>query len=146
MRFRVLLTDSSSDLIMEDVLVPLGFFALVAYIAKLIRDTRIRRKALESSMSEEAAEAFARGGSFEPGTRAALKWGLVVLALGAGLLFVDLLTISFESPLAYAVLLVATGIALLGYYLIEQDDEEPMSGSYAPSETPARESVGEPEL
>ena len=131
---------------MEDVLVPLGFFALVAYIAKLIRDTRIRRKALESPLSEKAAEAFVRGGSFEPSTKSALKWGLVVLAIGAGLLFVDLLTISFESPVAYAVLLVASGIALLGYYLIEQDDDERSDGAHAARNTPAAEPMGEPEL
>lgn len=131
---------------MEDVLVPLGFFALVAYIAKLIRDTRIRRKALESPLSEEAAEAFVRGGSFEPSTQSALKWGLVVLSIGVGLLFVDLLAISFESPVAYAVLLVASGIALLSYYLIEQDEEEWSDDSYTPGEAPTQESVREPEL
>ena len=132
---------------MEEVLVPLGFFALVAYIAKLIRDTRIRRKALESPLSEEKVEELlGKGGWTEPSTRSALKWGLVVLSLGAGLLFVDLLTISFESPVAYAVLLVATGIALLGYYLIEQDDEPANRGPYSPSEAPTAESVGEPEL
>ncbi|MFB6099134.1 MAG: hypothetical protein ABEK84_08515 [Salinibacter sp.] len=130
---------------MEEVLVPLGFFALVAYIAKLIRDTRVRRKALESSLSEEAAEAFARGGSYEPSTKSALKWGLVVLALGAGLLFVDLLTISFESPLAYAVLLLATGIALLGYYLVEEDEDTPENSPFSPADAPAEESMGEPE-
>jgi len=132
---------------MEEVLVPLGFFALVAYIAKLIRDTRIRRKALESPLSEEKIEELlGKGGWTEPSTRSALKWGLVVLALGAGLLFVDLLTISFESPVAYAVLLLATGIALLGYYLIEQDDKLANTGPYSPSEAPPTESVGETEL
>jgi len=131
---------------MEDVLVPLGFFALVAYIAKLIRDTRIRRKALDSPLSEEAAEAFVHGGSFEPSTKSALKWGLVVLAIGVGLLFVDLLAISFESPVAYAVLLVASGIALLGYYLIEQDDQRRGDGPFSPSDAPPREAVGESEL
>jgi len=132
---------------MEEVLVPLGFFALVAYIAKLIRDTRIRRKALESPLSEEKIEELlGKGGWTEPSTRSALKWGLVVLALGAGLLFVDLLTISFESPVAYAVLLLATGIALLGYYLIEQDDERTDNGAFSPSEAPTAESAREPEL
>lgn len=132
---------------MEDVLVPLGFFALVAYIAKLIRDTRVRRKALESPLSEERIEELlSKGGWTEPSIRSALKWGLIVLALGAGLLFVDLLTISFESPLAYAVLLLATGIALLGYYLIEQDDQNSDEGPFSPSGTPTKESIGEPEL
>lgn len=131
---------------MEEVLVPLGFFALVAYIAKLIRDTRIRRKALDAPLSEEAAEAFVRGGSFEPSTKAALKWGLVVLAIGAGLLFVDLLAISFESPVAYAVLLVGAGVALLSYYLIEQEKEDRPDGRPASRETPSAEPMSEPEL
>jgi hypothetical protein len=70
-----------------------------------------------------------------------LKWGLVVLALGAGLLLVDLLPISFESPVAYVVLLVATGIALLNYDLIEQDEENGEAPRpYAPREAPATES------
>jgi hypothetical protein len=128
-------------------IVALGFFAMIAYIAKLIRDTRIRRKALESPMSEEKVEELLNeGGWTEPSTRSALKWGLVVLALGAGLLFVDLLAISFESPVAYAVLLMATGGALLGYYLIEQEDGEPEQGSFSPSEAPTTESIGETEL
>jgi len=132
---------------MEEVFVPLGFFALVAYIAKLIRDTRIRRKALESPLSEEKIEELlGKGGWTEPSTKSALKWGLVVLALGAGLLFVDVLMISFESPLAYAVLLLATGMALLGYYLIEQEDEQTSERPFSPSDAPSTESVGEPEL
>jgi hypothetical protein len=126
--------------------VALGFFAMIAYIAKVIGDTRIRRKALEAHLSADEADRFLNRGWNEPSTRSALKWGLVVLALGAGLLFVDLLTISFESPVAYAVLLLATGIALLGYYLIEQDDERMSEGPFSPSDTPSAESVGEPEL
>lgn len=131
---------------MEEIFVPLGFFALVAYISKLISDTRIRRKAIEAGLSEEKAEAFYHGRWTEPSTRSALKWGLVVMALGLGLLLVELFTISFESPFAYAVLLLATGIALLGYYLIEHGEDENDAGPYSPSDAPARESVGEPDL
>lgn len=132
---------------MEEIFVPLGFFALVAYIAKLIRDTRVRRKALDSPLSEEKIEELlSRGRWTEPSTKSALKWGLVLLALGGGLLFVELLAISFESPAAYAVLLLATGIALLGYYLIEWEDTEEKKGPYSPSDAPPTESVGEPEL
>lgn len=131
---------------MEDVLVPLGFFALVAYIAKLIADTRIRRKAIDARLSNEDADDLLDRESNRSNTHSALKWGLVVLALGGGLLFVELLAISFESPAAYAVLLLATGFALLSYYLIEWDDDETEKGPYSPSDAPPTESVGEPEL
>jgi hypothetical protein len=43
-------------------------------------------------------------------------------------------------------LLVATGIALLGYSLIEQDDERTGDGPYALSDAPTTESIGETEL
>ena len=57
-----------------------------------------------------------------------LKWGLVVHALGAGLL------------------LVAISIALLNYDLTEQDDESPDDGPFSPSDAPAPNPVGETEL
>jgi hypothetical protein len=45
------------------------------------------------------------------------------VSLGAGVLIVNLLAIGFESPLAYAILLLAAGAALLGYYAIERDND-----------------------
>lgn len=132
-----------------EILVPLGFFALIAYIAKLIGDTRIRRKALDSHASADVAEAILNGRWAEPSTRSALKWGLVVVALGIGLLLVDLFTIGFESPVAYAVLLLTTGTALLGYYVIERDSGASRSSSmYAAGEDDAStaEPVRDPEM
>lgn len=107
-----------------EILVPLGFFAMIAYIAKLIGDTRIRRKALESHANAEVAEAILNRHWAEPRTRSALKWGLVLLSLGIGVLIVNVLGIGFESPVAYAILLLATGTALLGFYVIERDNDE----------------------
>ena len=126
-----------------EILVPLGFFALVAYIAKLIADTRIRRKAMEAHASAEVAEAILdRAG---PSTRSALKWGLVVLALGAAVLLLDVFAIGFESPLAYGIMLLATGGALLSYYLVEHDAVEAVYGSSSDT-PPAREPVAETEV
>lgn len=107
-----------------EILVPLGFFALVAYISKLIADTRVRRKAMEAHTSAETAEAILHRRGAAPSTQSALKWGLVVLSLGAAVLLLDLFAVGFESPLAYGVMLLATGGALLSYYLVEHDAEE----------------------
>jgi hypothetical protein len=59
---------------------------------------------------------------------------------------VDVFGIDFESPLAYAVLLLATGTALLGYYVIERDgvetlDEPPTVPSTTDEPSPAEERV-----
>jgi hypothetical protein len=133
---------------MEDFLVPLGFFAMVAYIAKLIGDTRVRRKALDSHAEADVAEAILNRRWSEPSTRSALKWGLVVVALGVGVLLVDLFTIGFESPLAYAILLLATGMALLGYYFVERENEGEGASSVSSSEKPyaASDPVHESEM
>jgi hypothetical protein len=130
-----------------EFLVPLGFFAMVAYIVKLISDNRLRRKVLNSPASEEMAEALLKQQWSAPRTRSALKWGLVFVSLGVGVLFVQVFAIGFESPLAYAILLLATGAALLGYYAIERDaePEEPVRtgsethSSTVPDEGPATE-------
>jgi hypothetical protein len=106
-----------------EFLVPLGFFAMVAYIVKLISDNRLRRKVLNSAASEGMAEALLKEQRSGPQTRSALKWGLIFVSLGMGVLFVNVLAIGFESPLAYALLLLATGAALLGYYTIEHDND-----------------------
>jgi hypothetical protein len=135
---------------MEDILVPITifvtFFGSIAYIAKVIGDTRIRRKVLEARVSADVAEAILSGGWKEPSTRSALKWGLVIVSLGVGLLLVDVFGIDFESPLAYAVLLLATGTALLGYYVIERDgvetlDEPPTVPPTTDEPSPAEERV-----
>ncbi|MEF8796730.1 MAG: hypothetical protein V5A48_09765 [Salinivenus sp.] len=128
---------------------------MVAYIVKLISDNRLRRKVLNSAASEGMAEALLKEQRSGPQTRSALKWGLIFVSLGAGVLFVNVLAIGFESPLAYALLLLATGAALLGYYTIEHDNE-PVSRmdtgrdvapadvtEEAPSEAPA-ESMSDP--
>ena len=133
---------------LEDILVPLGVFALIAYIAKVIGDTRIRRKALESHADPDVKNAVLNQGWSAPSTLSALKWGLIIVALGLGILLVDLFAIGFESPLAYGILFLSTGTALLGYYLIEQGGNEmasrtptdPASSSAAkrpPSDEPA---------
>lgn len=130
-----------------EFLVPLGFFALVGYIAKLIADTRIRRKAIEAHMATEDIEELLNQKSGATSTTSALKWGLIVLALGVGLLMVEVLRIGFESPVAYALLLLATGFALIGYYLLEREDHpQPGEGPVPPGEAPSPESVGGSEL
>lgn len=127
---------------MDIELVPItlfvAFFGSIAYIAKVIGDTRIRRKVLEARVSADVAEAILDRDWREPSTRSALKWGLVIVALGGGILLIDLFSISFEAPLAYAILLLATGTALLGYYLIESENDLVALSD----ETPAPSSVG----
>lgn len=135
---------------MEDFLVPLGLFAMIVLIVKIVSDNRLRRKVLNSAASEDMAEALLDRQWAEPQTRSALKWGLILFSLGIGVLFVDVLALGFESPLAYAVLLLATGLALLVFYGIERNEDHPAAEDASYETSSAAESpsdpVGDPEL
>lgn len=107
-----------------EILVPLGFFAAIVWIVKIISDNRIRRKVLDQRVSDELAEAILKRNAAAPSTLGALKWGLVVLAVGGALVLIELLTIDVDEPLAYGLLFLAAGGGLIAYYLIAQDEEE----------------------
>lgn len=101
-----------------EILVPLGFFAAIVLIVKIISDNRIRRKVLDQRVSDEMAEAILQKGKSEPSALTALKWGLVVLAVGGAFVLIELLATDVDSPLGYGLLFLAAGAGLVGYYLI----------------------------
>lgn len=108
-----------------EILVPLGFFAAIVWIVKIISDNRIRRKVLDQRVSDELAEAILKKDASEPSALGALKWGLIVLAVGGALVLVEMLSIDVDEPLAYGLLFLAAGGGLVAYYLIvSQHDEE----------------------
>jgi hypothetical protein len=118
---------------LEEALVPLGFFAMVAYISKLIGETRIRRKVLDEQASPEVADSLLASRRSEPSALSSLKWGLVVLALGVSIIFIEAIGLAFESPLAYGFVMLSAGIGLLGHYLIARDDLQNQSTASASS-------------
>lgn len=109
-----------------EILVPLGFFLSVVWIVKIISDNRIRRKVLDQRVSDELAEAILKKNVTAPSTYGALKWGLIVLGIGAALVLVELFSIDVDEPLAYGLIFLAAGGGLVVYYLIvsEQEDKE----------------------
>lgn len=107
-----------------EILVPLGFFAAIVWIVKIISDNRIRRKVLDQRVSEELAEAILRKDKSELSALGALKWGLIVLAMGGALVLVSLFSIDMDGPLGYGLLLLAAGGGLVTYYLIASEHDE----------------------
>ncbi len=106
-----------------EILVPLGFFAAIVWIVKIISDNRIRRKMLDQHVSDELAEAILRKGKSEPSALGALKWGLIVLGVGGALVLIELFSIDADEPLAYGMLFLAAGAGLIAYYLLASAHE-----------------------
>jgi hypothetical protein len=98
-------------------LVFVSFFVFVLGITKVLADNWTRRKLIEARVSADVVRALFRTES-DPEMFAALKWGIVLVSLGAGLMVTQYLPARFEEPLAWGVVLVFGGVGLLAYYAV----------------------------
>lgn len=104
---------------MDDLLVVALLIATplaVAWMVIRLHDNWTRKKIAESGASPELVESLYRREE-SPSRFAALKWGIVVVALGLGVSMEAVLPYDFEDPIAYGVIFVLGGLALILYYL-----------------------------
>jgi hypothetical protein len=106
----------------EDTLVPLGLFAMIAFIivgmTKIISDGRIRRRLIETGATPELAKAIMGTPRNDPELYGALKWGLVTGAIGLALVVIQFLPYRPEDPIMLGVILLFAAAGLLGYYVV----------------------------
>jgi hypothetical protein len=106
----------------EDTLVPLGLFAMIAFIivgvTKIISDGRMRRRLIEAGATPELAKAIAGTPQDDPELYGALKWGLLTGAIGLALIIIQFLPYRPEDPIMLGVILLFAAAGLLGYYVI----------------------------
>ncbi len=106
----------------EDTLVPLGLFAMIAFIVvgvtKTISDNRIRRRLIETAATSEFATAILGTSQDDPGLYGALKWGILTGAIGVALIVIQFLPYRPEDPIMLGVILLFAAAGLLGYYVI----------------------------
>jgi hypothetical protein len=106
----------------EGTLVPLGLFAMIAFIivglTKVISDGRIRRRLIETGATSELAKAIAGTAQSDPDLYSALKWGLLTGAIGLSLIVIQFLPYRPEDPIMLGVILLFAAGGLLGYYVI----------------------------
>jgi hypothetical protein len=102
-----------------DLLIPITLFVCLTYAIKTVVDAYTRRRIIESRGSEELVRSLLEGEA----TRrrlASLHWGSVLVALAAGFGLVELVDASRVTPGVIALLLGATGVGNLAYYLLER--------------------------
>lgn len=102
-----------------DLLIPITLFVCIAYSIKAVVDAYARRRIIESHGSEELVRALLEGEATRR-RQASLHWGIVLLAVAAGFGLVGLIGTDEITPAGIALLLGATGIGNLGYYLLER--------------------------
>jgi hypothetical protein len=104
----------------EDTLVPLGLFAMIAFIivglTKVIYDGRIRRRLIETNATPEFARVIMGTTRTDPELFGALKWGILTGAIGLALIVIQFLPYRPEDPIMLGVVLLFAAAGLLGYY------------------------------
>ncbi|MGO1542035.1 MAG: hypothetical protein ACTHZI_00370 [Luteimonas sp.] len=101
-----------------DFLIPVSLFVAVAYAIKVTVEAYTRRRIIETRGSEELVRAILDGEALRR-RQSSLQWGSVLVALAVGFGLVELLGLRDVTPGVVAILLGATGIGNLAYYLLE---------------------------
>lgn len=99
------------------ILVPIALFASIAFSIKAIVDARVRRQLVQSNVSQDLVHSIIQGDEARR-RHASLRWGIVLIALAIGFAGIDLAGWNDLTPAAIAVLLGATGLGNLAYYLV----------------------------
>lgn len=102
-----------------DLLIPITLFICIAYAIKVVVDAYTRRRVIESSGSEELVRSLIDGEASRR-RHASLHWGSVLVALAIGFGLIELIGWNEVTPGAIALLLGATGLGNLVYYVLER--------------------------
>ena len=102
-----------------DLLIPITLFVCIAYSVKAVVDAYARRRIIESRGSEELVRSLLEGEAARR-RQASLHWGCVLVALAAGFGLVEAIGADRVTPGAIALLLGATGLGNLAYYVLER--------------------------
>lgn len=105
--------------VMNPDFIPIALFACIAYTIKSVVDSYTRRRIVESHVSEDLVRALLEGEATRR-RQASLHWGCVLLALAIGFGLVDLIGTDRVTPGVIALLLGATGLGNLAYYLLQR--------------------------
>ena len=102
-----------------DFLIPITLLICIAYSVRAVVDAYTRRRIIESRGSEELVRSLLEG---EAARRrlASLHWGSVLVALAIGFGLLELIDANRVTPGVIALLLGATGLGNLAYYLLHR--------------------------
>ena len=113
---------------MEDIIVPIGvigiiFFGVVSII-RAITDYQLRRKLIQLGHVDKEASYLLRSASSNQA--ASLKWGLIILFGGLGLIIISVTGIERQdSALPLGVVAVCVAVGFLLYYYLRRNAEQP---------------------
>lgn len=110
--------DHNLQQLLEPVAI-LGTFSFGLFIViKTLTDYFLRKRMIDKGvMGDEAKELLRKQ---REGKYSSLKWGLIILSGGIGLILLELIEFSPNSPLPFGILATSVSIGFLSYFLLVQ--------------------------
>ena len=106
---------------MEDILVPIGVLGTIAagigYFTKIMTDYRLKRKLIEKDLVNADAANIINDQELD-GKYASLKWGLIILFGGIGLILINMVDFYHDSPLPFGIMAVCIATGFLLYFFL----------------------------
>ncbi|MUV12894.1 DUF6249 domain-containing protein [Noviluteimonas gilva] len=102
-----------------EMLIPITFFLVIAYIVKVLVDARTKRALIGANGSEELVRSIMAGEEIRQ-KHSSLRWGVTLLAIGAGFGLIEAGGWNEVTPGVIAVLAAATGLGNLAYYFMSR--------------------------
>lgn len=104
-----------------EVLMPIsiiGSFGLTIYFfTKILTDYILKKRMIDKGFVNEDTQAIFKKHS-TTNQYSALKWGLLALSGGIGLIVIDYLNVDMESTLPFGILSVSLSVGFLVYYFL----------------------------
>lgn len=100
------------------------FFAVV-YVIKIVSDNRIRSRLIDSGKIDEQIQyLYASPHSKERDPLSSLKWGLVLIGLGAALFIGRLFSYEMQEEATVGFMFLFSGLAFLIYYFASKNEQK----------------------
>jgi len=100
-----------------EILIPITLFLAIAYTIKAVVDARVRKQMVDSNGSQDLVRSMLEGEEIRR-RHGSLRWGITLVALSIGFGLVQASGWTEINPGVIAVLVGATGLGNLAYYLL----------------------------
>ena len=107
---------------LAEILVPIGVLGTLAYgitlVTKTFTDYFLKRKMIDKGLESNLVSELLKKQVEGVNQMSNLKWGLIILFGGIGLIAIDSIKVDLESPLPYGIFAASISFGFLIYYFI----------------------------
>ncbi len=94
------------------ILIPVILAICIVIIVRIINDTSLRKRLAETQTEKEVVDSLLDSQA-EQSRRSLFCWGFSIMMAGVAMVVIGLFELSADDPLAYGIIFIAAGLALL---------------------------------